>query len=886
MNQKRVPEQVLEDDQALGRAAEVAGGLVLARFHALMEGRETTGAPVAAALLGGPEFPRPGEVVQQYRIVRELGAGGMGTVFLAERADGQFQRQVAIKFLRGMPTADAVRRLRGEREVLAGLDHPNIARLLDGGEAANGQPFLVLEYVEGESLHEAVASRQLDLAARVALVEQIAEAVAHAHQRLIVHRDLKPSNVLVTREGVPRLLDFGVARLLTEFGNEKSTRVFSPGYASPEQQAGGRITTRTDVYSLGVMLHELVAGTAPDGKPVEPPLPKVTVDLDLRGIARKAASEDPDDRYPSPEAFVDDLRRWREGLPVRARPDTALYRLGRFVRRHRRALAATAMVVGVIVSLGVRLVLETRRARAAEAASEVERANAQQEAARARRLLEFLDRTFEAASPDNSRGRPISASELITDARKRLDDPATTDDRPEILTLLASLSVRLGEGKRALAFADEALEAVPPAVDRSSAKRAASVLELRSQVLGLVGFPPRSLADAQRAGDLLRTFAPDAAPARDEADYYLGLALASNLDTSAIPSLERVADGKSSVDGLEFRAEAANQRAVLAVRVHEPQQALTWAKRFRQLAGTEGEDTPTRVNALYVEAGALLEAGRPGEALAPMQEAIARYEKMYPGGDKGGGLYGSLANVYFSLGQYRESAAANSRSLERRRAAGETGERLLVTEANQATLLETIGDYAGAVAMLREVVKRATVSSQISRERFEAVLARALVNEGRYDEARAILLRLRQAARAAGRKEESEIGVRLARAALFAGRAKEARAEADAVAEEFLADTPTRKWQFRCLEASIRVLEGRKAEALALHRELEREGVALSGAAPLDVARERLAIAELSDEVEARPLLAQALPVFRLAVLAQERDRVRAEALAKRLGVR
>ena len=217
-----------------------------------------------SALIGGAlhhDEGLPGQRLGAWRVLRELGAGGMGTVLLAERADGQYTQQAAIKLIRGFSTEDGRRRLRMERQILAELDHPNIARLLDGGETADGQPYVAMEYVAGVELLDYLATHRLTLLQRLDLFDHIADAVQHAHQRLVIHRDLKPGNVLVRSDGEPKLLDFGVAKLIDigidSDARHTSTRVWTPGYASPEQKQGKAVTTTTDVYSLGVILCEI-----------------------------------------------------------------------------------------------------------------------------------------------------------------------------------------------------------------------------------------------------------------------------------------------------------------------------------------------------------------------------------------------------------------------------------------------------------------------------------------------------------------------------------------------------------------------------------------------------------------------------------------------------
>jgi serine/threonine protein kinase len=210
-----------------------------------------------------------GERLGAYRILREIGRGGMGTVYLAERADDQFRKQVAIKLVtRGMDTADLLRRFRHERQILARLDHPYIARLLDGGSSEDGRPYLVMEYVEGIPITKYCAEHNLSTRARVELFRKVCAAIQSAHQQLVVHRDLKPSNILVDAEGAPKLLDFGIAKLLdrdeaAQFTVPGAMQMLTPDYASPEQVLGERITTAADIYSLGAILYELLAGTSP-----------------------------------------------------------------------------------------------------------------------------------------------------------------------------------------------------------------------------------------------------------------------------------------------------------------------------------------------------------------------------------------------------------------------------------------------------------------------------------------------------------------------------------------------------------------------------------------------------------------------------------------------
>jgi eukaryotic-like serine/threonine-protein kinase len=327
--------------------------------------------------------------VGAYRIQKLLGRGGMGAVFLANRDDDQFRKNVALKLLRFETDDPAVlARFRNERQILAALDHPNIAALYDGGSTDDGLPYIVMEYVDGQPMKEYCEARGLPVAERLRLFRQICDAVQYAHQKLIVHRDLKPGNILVTREGVPKLLDFGIAKLLLapELLGDAAVRtrtgmyVMTPDYASPEQIRGEVVSTATDVYSLGAVLYELLAGQRPHRltryDPVElqkeicesdPKPPSAGGNPALRGdldtIVLKAMHRDPARRYRSVEQFSEDILRYLESRPVTARPDTLVYRLSRFSSRNRWGIAAA---VTVVISLAAGTAISLYQARVAE----------------------------------------------------------------------------------------------------------------------------------------------------------------------------------------------------------------------------------------------------------------------------------------------------------------------------------------------------------------------------------------------------------------------------------------------------------------------------------------------------------------------------------------
>jgi tRNA A-37 threonylcarbamoyl transferase component Bud32/tetratricopeptide (TPR) repeat protein len=394
-----------------------------------------------------------------YRLLRKLGEGGMGVVWLAERSDGSYEQHVAVKLLkRGMDTHAILRRFLQERSILARLSHPYIVRLLDGGMSADGRPFYVMEHVDGDSITQFAAQRKLDVRARVDLLASIADAVAYAHTQLVVHRDLKPSNVLVDVNGTPRVLDFGIAKVIETTGEETRTgtglRVLSPAYAAPEQMHGGSIGTAVDVYALGLMLFELLVGELPQRHtPAQADVAaegsaRASVALarlanaqvtDLYGagadgarIARAVAGDidviiatalrhDPAQRYATAAAFSDDLRRWLEGRPIAARAESATYRFLKFVRRHRVGVAASILVaLSILGGLGGALWQAHKAGLAADAARVAEQ-TAQQQAAIANAVSDFLARdVIQAVNPYRNK-LDIRLSDALIGAGKNID---------------------------------------------------------------------------------------------------------------------------------------------------------------------------------------------------------------------------------------------------------------------------------------------------------------------------------------------------------------------------------------------------------------------------------------------------------------------------------
>ncbi len=352
---------------------------------------------VAALVSDRFEADRVGLRIGAWRLERVLDRGGMGTVYLCERADGAFAQQAALKLLRpGLDTRELVRRFERERQILAGLDHPNIARLLDGGATTDGHPYLVMEYIDGQPIDRWCDAQRLGIGERIDLLRRVCDAVQHAHQKLVIHCDLKPSNILVTADGEPRLLDFGIARLVRPdafVADDTATvqRLLSPDYASPEQVRGEPVSTATDVHALGILLHQLICGDRPyrvsslspqellrtvcEQQPAKPSamlrgvlqqsperaeaiaMARATrprrlvraLEGDLDTIVMTALRKEPARRYATPAALGADLARLRKNLPIHAQPDRIGYRLGKFVARHRTGVAAAAVVLLALV---------------------------------------------------------------------------------------------------------------------------------------------------------------------------------------------------------------------------------------------------------------------------------------------------------------------------------------------------------------------------------------------------------------------------------------------------------------------------------------------------------------------------------------------------------
>ncbi len=474
----------LPADARAGFVAELQGpdAALRSELQALLDTPTGTHDPLASlvgraaeAVLAGAPVARVAadETIGPWRILAHIADGGMGAIYRAERADGQDQQQVAIKLINpAFVSGAAAERLAFERRILARLEHPAIARLLDGGTRADGTPYLAMEFVDGLRIDAYCAQQQLDTRARLVLLLTLCDAVEHAHRNLVVHRDIKPANVLVDRDGRPRLLDFGIGKLLDDDNGltRADQRALTPGYASPEQIRGEPITTEADVYSLGALLYELLAGRpafAGEGGSARqlmqevlggellapsaavrrlpnqraddaPAAARIASGLagDLDNIVLKAMHREPARRYESARALAEDIGRHLNDLPVQARPDAFGYRLSKFLRRHRSGAAvAGAVALGTVALVSFytwRLSAEQQRALA--------------EARTANRVALFMQELFEGANPQETGRKSLSADELLQRAAERVDRELADEPhvRARLLAAMGRSNMSLG----------------------------------------------------------------------------------------------------------------------------------------------------------------------------------------------------------------------------------------------------------------------------------------------------------------------------------------------------------------------------------------------------------------------------------------------------------
>jgi serine/threonine-protein kinase len=680
-------------------------------------------------------------LIGSYEIVRKLGEGGMGTVWLAHRIDVMVNRFVALKLPRRARLAWRFpERMANEREILAALNHPNIARLYDAGVTAAGQPYLALEYVAGVPIDAYVKARSLPVRERLRLFVLAARAVAHAHSRMIVHGDLKPSNVLVTDTGEVKLLDFGIARLLNDGrltdGETAPGRLLTPQYASPEQLAGETLGTATDVYSAGVMLGELLSGVRPDDARTDDRA-QGPLRGDLGAIVRQALQERPDTRYPTMDAMADDIERYLGRLPVRARPGTLRYRAAKWVSRNRLVFAAGAIAVAALVA---GTVLATWHARAAQ----IEKMHAEE-------VRDFLATLIRDASPYDGGAAAPSTVEWLRHARDRIDRNLSgrPELRVELLSLIGSSLLTLQD----TAGAEEVLSRAVEEGTRHLGGHDARTLRARVLMTGVDRFRGRTAAMRTELAALLPILR--AHPARFAEDLAVALKNQAHLEMDAghYEAAERAAREEVDVARRTFGAdhpETVTAEMMVALTYQysrSPDEALAaaeWAFVAAQRTFGDAPTHPRIIEARFLYGRALGDAGKVVRGVGQLTRAVSDAAEVFGPSSRMVGIYSlSLAAQQLETGDVAaairnsESGAAivarhsDRDSFRYANALFQRGAARLAARRPEAAL----PDLDEAVLTLRRTLPVGHATTRL----VEATRALALARIGRYREARELL---------------------------------------------------------------------------------------------------------------------------------------------------
>jgi serine/threonine protein kinase/Tfp pilus assembly protein PilF len=721
-----------------------------------------------------------------YRILREIGRGGMGAVFLAERADGEFQQQVALKIIRHSFDREIEKHFRRERQILASLNHPNIAKLIDGGVSETGELFLVMEFIEGEPLVEFAEKQQLTIAERLQLFLDICHAVSFAHQNLIVHRDLKPSNILVTEDGAPKLLDFGLAKLSEQPGvsagltdsplvavnaselTQTGFRAFTPAYASPEQILGKSVTTASDVFSLGVILYELLTNEKPfhfEGKSLdeiirtvttgEPSLPSRVVHSgepggpgrqrqlrgDLDNITLKALQKDLTRRYQFVSELTDDIERHLEHLPISARPNTLSYRVSRFYQRNRVAVSATVFVIlALIAGLGIAL-WQNSKAR---------NENAKAEAINA--FLQKMLRTSNSQSGDaGKKAYQTTVNDILAEAEQRLEE-AELSHQPEVKAELRRV-VGVGyldTGNYAAAERNlrQALTEQALIYGESSPKLLKTEFGLAALFLAKADYEKADMIYAQRFSLLRKEFQQaniDAESFTAALGNYAILRRARG-DSLMAEALLRECLALSLRRSLKSQADTASGFLTLILL---DQGKFAEAQSLQQEVVTKyrnqpNDETPEFCAALTLLGSILMEKGDLIGADASLRQGERLYRKLY--GPNYTALYDNLrlqAEVSYLAGRYAEADATINQVLENYR---QNSNPKYISFASaltvQGLVLNKLGRSDEAEKVLREAVKLRKENlpdNHFMTALTKGALGECLTTQKRYDEAEPLL---------------------------------------------------------------------------------------------------------------------------------------------------
>ncbi|HMM66827.1 MAG TPA: serine/threonine-protein kinase [Dokdonella sp.] len=761
-------------DRAARLQAEGADAEVVAEVMHLLEsdGRDPAAlqSKIGAQLASLPETELDaGERLGAWRLVRRIATGGMGAVYLAERADGHFEQVAALKMIRGIAGPAALEHFSRERQILASLQHLSIARLIDGGATPGGQPYLVMDYVEGEPIDAYCRSRGLDLDARLLLFLRVCEAVQFAHQRLIVHCDLKPANVLVKADGNPMLLDFGIARALGRepVAADASSAYFTPGYASPEQLRGEPLGAASDVYALGLILFELVSG-----RPAQTDARDDTIQLlgqgriepssragavswrrrlggDIDAIVLRATADAPADRYASVQSLAEDLRRYREHRPLAARAPTVAYRLRKLVRRRWPAFAVGLAALCMIAVFTWRVVLE--RDHALEAQQE-----AQKQAASAERTRDFLVSVFNVSNPRLGRGKDVLARDVLDEGATRIAGElgAEPEIKAVLMDTLATAYRYIGEPKRSVDLLREASALyLEPRVDDPLA--AAAVLSQLAVVYANTAYPVAdSLDAANRALELRRTHGAD------------GLAMADSYNTLGVVlnSAERRDDARAALQqSLQLRQQLSTDSDEISSTLHNlglvesasgrHDAALDYFAKALALRGANGGTQRTAYQITLESYGvALGRAGQSEKALEVLRQNQRLVQDLYGDDTRPvANASNELGSVLHDQGHFREAADYYEKSIRiNRTISGSESASAAVSLNNLASAFEDMGEFDRAIPLFRESLAQRTAVLAAGDPmiiRAQHNLARALLRKGPSAEADRLIADVLEACR-------------------------------------------------------------------------------------------------------------------------------------------
>jgi eukaryotic-like serine/threonine-protein kinase len=625
-----------------------------------------------------------------WELERPIGQGGMGTVYLAVRADGAYEARAAVKLVRGgVPSPALAERFRAERQILAGLSHPGVAKLLDGGSTDDGTPYLVMEFIDGEPVTTWCESNALGIEERLRIFLKVCDAVEYAHRELIAHRDLKPSNILVTSGGEPKLLDFGIAKLIDTIGEgtervTQSREVMTPAYASPEQVAGERASASADLYSLGVLLYELLTGRLPletagltpaqlSARITEdvPPIVSSVVDDqdrrrrltgDLDAIVSRALRKEPGARYASVEAFVADIRLHLEGLPIRSRHDDWQYRTGKLVRKNAGVVSGSLLMLLLGISFTVNTVIQSRAV-----GRERDRAEAQR--ATAERVSGFLEELFTEADPNAASVQDISVRDILDRGASRVLTglAGEAESRAALATVIGRVYMSLGEFEAAEPLLDSALatrlrmsEGNVEALGEAYLERGAlaynlglydEAIELQTAAIDAYRRSGTEGHEVAKAMDWLAVSYTGVGNLED-AERVIREAVALHRNVASGPTEELASSLKSLEDvlrdvGLVDEAVAVGEEAL----------AMS-----RELFGDDHLEVAHALNQL---ASSLNAAGRTAEAVPLVEEGLSIRQAAFDGPHiEIAASLGNLANMLGGLGRHLEAIVPRRASVE------------------------------------------------------------------------------------------------------------------------------------------------------------------------------------------------------------------------------